>query len=162
MEFWSGLLCPPPGDLPDSGIKPSSVVSPASAGRFITTMGTWEAPTDSIVSNKGFISHLNTKPKHSQPIYFYGLKLSCWIQCLCANCLFYSRKSKKDDTLLGRWPQQQSQGNIYIAVFIWRDSKEYSLSLTLVNIRCLVSLNKAFKDHSQVDSRSSHRPLHSL
>ena len=24
QEYWSGLLCPPPGDLPDSGIKPGS------------------------------------------------------------------------------------------------------------------------------------------
>ena len=25
QEYWSGLLCPPPGDLPDSGIKPMSL-----------------------------------------------------------------------------------------------------------------------------------------
>ena len=31
QEFWSGLPCPPPRDLPDSGIKPTS---PAMAGRF--------------------------------------------------------------------------------------------------------------------------------
>ena len=24
QEYWSGLLCPPPGDLPDPGIKPAS------------------------------------------------------------------------------------------------------------------------------------------
>ena len=24
QEYWSGLPCPPPGDLPNSGIKPSS------------------------------------------------------------------------------------------------------------------------------------------
>ena len=28
QEYWSGLPCPPPGDLPDPGIKPTSV-SPA-------------------------------------------------------------------------------------------------------------------------------------
>ena len=28
-EYWSGLPCPPPGHLPDSGIKLSSTVSPA-------------------------------------------------------------------------------------------------------------------------------------
>ena len=37
QEYWSGLPCPPPGDLPDSGIKPTSLVSPALAGRFFTT-----------------------------------------------------------------------------------------------------------------------------
>ena len=29
QEYWSGLLCPPPGDLPDPGIKPVSPASPA-------------------------------------------------------------------------------------------------------------------------------------
>ena len=32
QEYWSGLLCPPPGDLPDPGIKPVSPASPALAG----------------------------------------------------------------------------------------------------------------------------------
>ena len=37
QEHWSGLLCPPPRGLPDPGVKPMSVTSPASAGRFFTT-----------------------------------------------------------------------------------------------------------------------------
>ena len=36
-ESWSGMPCPPPGDLPNPGIKPVSLVSPALAGRFFTT-----------------------------------------------------------------------------------------------------------------------------
>ena len=44
QEYWSGLLFPFPGDLPDSGIEPESLMSPALAGRFFTTNVTWEAP----------------------------------------------------------------------------------------------------------------------
>ena len=33
QEYWSGLPLPPPGDLPDPGIK---LVSPALEGRFFT------------------------------------------------------------------------------------------------------------------------------
>ena len=29
QEYWSGLLCPPPQDLPNPGIKPLCVTSPA-------------------------------------------------------------------------------------------------------------------------------------
>ena len=29
QEYWSGLLCPPPGDLPNAGIEPIPPVSPA-------------------------------------------------------------------------------------------------------------------------------------
>ena len=43
QEYWSGLPCPPPGDLSNIGIKPASLMSPASAGRFFTTIATWEA-----------------------------------------------------------------------------------------------------------------------
>ena len=30
------VACPPPGDLPNPGIKPMSLISPALAGRFFT------------------------------------------------------------------------------------------------------------------------------
>ena len=33
---WFGWLCPPPGDLPDSGIQPTSLPSPALACGFFT------------------------------------------------------------------------------------------------------------------------------
>ena len=35
QEYWSGLLFPSPGDLPNLGIKPVSPASPALAGRYI-------------------------------------------------------------------------------------------------------------------------------
>ena len=34
QEYWSGLPYPPPGDLPDPGIEPESLASPALVGRF--------------------------------------------------------------------------------------------------------------------------------
>ena len=42
QEYWSGLPCPSPGDLPDPGIEPVSLKSPALAGVFFTTSTTWE------------------------------------------------------------------------------------------------------------------------
>ena len=42
QEYWSGLLCPPPGNRPDPGIEPASLIPPASAGRFLTPSTTWE------------------------------------------------------------------------------------------------------------------------
>ena len=43
QECWSGLPCPPLADLPDSGIKLMSLMSPAFTGRFFTTSTSWEA-----------------------------------------------------------------------------------------------------------------------
>ena len=47
QEYWSGLPGPFPGDLPDPGIEPTSLVSPALAGGFFTTSTTWEAKKQS-------------------------------------------------------------------------------------------------------------------
>ena len=43
QEYWSGLPFPIPGDLPGSGTEPTSLTSPAWAGRFFTTSAMWEA-----------------------------------------------------------------------------------------------------------------------
>ena len=37
QEYWSGLLFPTPGDLPDPEIEPTSLAPPAFTGRFFTT-----------------------------------------------------------------------------------------------------------------------------
>ena len=36
QEYWSGLPFPSPGHLPNPGIKPESLASPALAGGFFT------------------------------------------------------------------------------------------------------------------------------
>ena len=43
QEYWSRLPFPPPGDLPDLGIKPTSLTSPALAGGFFATSATCKA-----------------------------------------------------------------------------------------------------------------------
>ena len=49
QEYWSGLACSPPGDLPHLGTEPVSFTSPALSDRFFTTSTTWEAPLLSMV-----------------------------------------------------------------------------------------------------------------
>ena len=49
-EYFSGLPCLPPGDLPDSGIELTSLMSLAFGGRFFTTSTTWEALLDACES----------------------------------------------------------------------------------------------------------------
>ena len=43
QEYWNGLPCPPPGDLPNQGIEPMVLMSPALASSFFTTSTVWEA-----------------------------------------------------------------------------------------------------------------------
>ena len=41
QEYWRGLPCLPPGDIPDPGMESISLLSPASSGEFFTTRVTW-------------------------------------------------------------------------------------------------------------------------
>ena len=43
QEYWIDLPCPPPGDLLDLGIEPTSLMSPVLAGGFFITSTSWEA-----------------------------------------------------------------------------------------------------------------------
>ena len=39
-QYWSQLPCPCPGNLPDPGTEPESLMSPVLAGGFLTTRAT--------------------------------------------------------------------------------------------------------------------------
>ena len=43
QEYWNELPFPSPGDPPNPGIEPTSLMSPALAEEFFTTSATWEA-----------------------------------------------------------------------------------------------------------------------
>ena len=44
LEYWYGMPCPTPGDLPNPGIEPVSLRPPALVGGFFITSTNWEAP----------------------------------------------------------------------------------------------------------------------
>ena len=83
QEYWSGLLFPPSGDLPESGIEPESLMSPALTGRFFTTSATWKAHQQliSILMCKDLGSHhthlcnkKNLDKLKSQWLFLYPLE----------------------------------------------------------------------------------------
>ena len=59
QEYWSRFPFPPPGDLPDPGIEPASLASPALTGRFLTTSTTWEAQVEVLLRKKNSATRLN-------------------------------------------------------------------------------------------------------
>ena len=78
QESWSGLPCPPPGDLPNPRIKLPSLISPASAGRFITTSATWEALINLLTGNLCLLTAFiqfpcpSTSNNQKSDLFFYG------------------------------------------------------------------------------------------
>ena len=53
QEYWSGLPCPFPGDLPDPGMEPTALESPVLAGKFFITSATWETHPTKKQESKG-------------------------------------------------------------------------------------------------------------
>ena len=73
-EYWSGLPCPPPGDLPDPEIKSVSLASPGLAHGFFTTSATWDAPSTCL--NSVQFSHSVV----SDSLWRHGLEPT-WLLC---------------------------------------------------------------------------------
>ena len=67
QEYGSGLSCPPPGDLPNTGIKPVYFMSPALGGRFFTTGATWEA----LFSQPQSTAVGSWRKIHSMPLFVF-------------------------------------------------------------------------------------------
>ena len=56
QEYWSGLPFPIPGDLPNPGIEPTSLASPARAGGSFTTAPPGKPLWDHYLSSLGLVS----------------------------------------------------------------------------------------------------------
>ena len=83
QEYWSGLPCPPPEDLPDPGIKPVSLTSCVLAGRLFTTKAIWEANLYRAVHQVGFpggaaVQHLPANARRRQRHRF-----GPWVRKIC-------------------------------------------------------------------------------
>ena len=60
QQYWDGLTFSTPGDLPNPGIKPGSLESPALAGRFFTS-GPPGKPQISLLDSKKLSSNLEIR-----------------------------------------------------------------------------------------------------
>ena len=59
QEYWSGLPCPPPGDLPNPGIKPTCLMSAALIRGFFTTSAGWKARVIYLASKASFSTNFS-------------------------------------------------------------------------------------------------------
>ena len=65
QEYWSGLPFPPAGNLPYTGIKPASLMSPTLPDGFFTTSATWDLHT-TCTNTASLIAQLVKNPPAEQ------------------------------------------------------------------------------------------------
>ena len=92
QEYWNGLPCPPPGDLPDSGIKSASPMSPEPPGNIHPQILAWLTAHHSRISSSewAFWILLWSPLVTCKPItfiFFFALFLSVII---CSQIFVYS------------------------------------------------------------------------
>ena len=93
QEYWSELLCPPPGDLSNSGIKPTSPVSPA-----------WQA--DSLPGEPSEPYRIIKYVKSAIEKTNASLDTTCW---QCKNCIFFTNiqnQTKESSINKSEWSMQ--------------------------------------------------------
>ena len=80
QEFWSGLPCPPPRDLPDPGVEPAS---PALTGGFFTT----EPPGKPLSTSYTKIIHPQTEREKKKKTFLSLPKPQIARRTLTVECL---------------------------------------------------------------------------
>ena len=73
QEYWTGLPCAPPRDLPNPAIRPVSLMSPALRGRLFTTSTIWETQTENQESYISFGKSLSKSWIFSHPFSIFLL-----------------------------------------------------------------------------------------
>ena len=88
QKDWSELPCPPPGDLPDPGIQPVSLMSPALAGGFFITSTIQEAQHTHTHTHTH--THIHIIPIMKRWSYIYSVD---WTIRIMKDSIFWQWKS---------------------------------------------------------------------
>ena len=139
QEYWSGLPFLLPGDLPDPGIEPVSLISPALAGRLFTTRATWEDMRSSIQFMN--LSDLMTSPKNwNSSLYNFLLQRSVTAinKRLSSTNIYWFHQDKV------LWGKKNCENIMYMSSLkrwlhgLWGISNCYSISFTLENRKSII------------------------
>ena len=93
QEYWSGLPCPPPGVLPDTGIEIVSLAAPALAGGSFTTSTfttiIWGKPKLYLqyANIRAYLTFLGKTQFSHNVLVFTLINLSCWY-CVHNICIY--------------------------------------------------------------------------
>ena len=93
QEYWSGLPCPPPGDLPNPGIEPMSLMPPALSGRFLL----WPPAKPTGVGSYFLLQGIFLT-QGSNPGLLHRKQILDHLSHQGSTCLFYTRSDKEVTT----------------------------------------------------------------
>ena len=132
QEYWSGSPFPPPRDLPDPGIEPMSLTSPALAGGLFTAGISWEPQLTEQVQH--ILSSSSSLPRGQGRTLVYSYRedgserrpgepgLSNHILCVPSSCSMYLWAKLHCLSLLKAPCLSQTLGCPFLLPAVWQDS----------------------------------------
>ena len=72
QEHWSGLPCPPPGDLPNPGTEPASLETSALAGGFSASYTAWDSHWAGVTEPRALL-YVDQKAQHRRTSAAFSL-----------------------------------------------------------------------------------------
>ena len=155
QEYWSGLLCPFPGDLLDPGIKPVSLMSPALAGRFLIPLS---PPGKPLNSGKEWVIHFwglvmgTWKDKEKKPKLFYWfwkstIELKIYLKQKKKKSIYRIHTRDVKESSFGKqpvqnWAQPSSWccGNLWFSYFFLESPRFLRLSFIVLVYKIIHSV----------------------
>ena len=125
-KYWSGLPCPPPGDLPDPGIKPTFLTCPALGG-FFTTNATGKAhviPYHNISCIlHSSLSSIGCKLPENSVYFWYSIPLQTrcpqiWKWVLIVYYLLESSGEGNSNPLQYSWDRKESDTTEWLTLLL--------------------------------------------
>ena len=117
------VAMPSPGDRPNPGIKPASLMSPSLTGRFFNTSATWETPTVTwnLVLNEKKAGHVKLR-SHLFPLWTWVI-----IKCSLYPCFwgFPGGTTGKESTCQC---QRHKRQETWVQSLGWEDTLEEGMA----------------------------------
>ena len=115
QEYWSGLPCPPPGDLPNPGIEPISLMPPALSGRFLR----WP-PAEPTGVGSYFLLQGIFLTQGSNPGLLHCKHILDHLSHQGSTCLFHTRSDKEVTTHTVRYQIVSYLEELFVLLVFYR------------------------------------------
>ena len=115
QEYWSGLPCPPPGDLPNPGIEPMSLMPPALSGRFLL----WPPAKPTGVGSYFLLQGIFLT-QGSNPGLLHRKQILDHLSHQGSTCLFYTRSDKEVTTHTVRYQIVSYLEELFVLLVFYR------------------------------------------
>ena len=146
QEYWSGLSFPSAGDLPDPGIKPTFLVSPALASGFFTTV----PPRKLFTVSDIYFDHLGREIYCFCFVFLFFIFIFFIRECLLLyNIVLVLPTSTGREIYILDW-EEEKPTNITQAAYPWEEESSVHWQVPESKVKDLVTAHKLWERRGDI------------